>query len=166
MSKKNNYLLRSYIRESLILNESLNTSGLKTAAKSLFNFGGSASGPQKWFSDFMSQKLDAAGESLSKYLAKKLTNILPDELQKDTESKYKTDQNNYSDDLAKMVNGWIDNFENKTTKIAGAKKKEIINFAIESYTQELKKNKNSNIALLQVIKNLDAKYNLEKTKSG
>lgn len=167
-------LLRAYIKESLILNEKIDASGLKKAAKGLVGFGdSSASGPQKWFANFMKKKLDDAGEHLSKYLGQKLTNILPDEMQQavlssQTSVSRQDDsrKDSLGEALAKIVDGWIEQTEEKIGEsIPKAKKKEIVDFATEVYVKAIKKNpKGQKSALIQVTRELDAKYGSQKSE--
>jgi hypothetical protein len=166
-------VLRAYIKESLILNEKIDVSGLKKAAKGLVGFGdSSASGPQKWLANFMKKKLDDTGEHLSKYLGQKLMNILPDEMQQVVLSSQMSvsrqddsREDSLGEALAKIVDGWIEQTEKIGESIPKAKKKEIVDFATEVYVKAIKKNpKGQKLALIQVTRELDAKYGSQKSE--
>lgn len=159
--KKNQLLLRRYIRESLTTEVGI-SDVVKGAASFLgFGKGSGGSGPDKWFADFLGRQLDSAGEKIQDYLGDKLSDVLPD----DVKSKLKNYHDNKSGDddlstsLAKVVSGWVSTVEELTKKkIPSQQKEELYTFATITFADALKTNANVKSGLVLVKKKLDEKY--------
>lgn len=155
-------VLRKYIRESILVEK----------RRGGFSSGGSflgldlSGGPKKWFADFLSQKLDDVGEEMASALESKLEDLLPANVKEKIFSGSATSED-VSENLAKVVEGWIDVTEDHTDKtFSSSEKKRVYDFALKSFVKHSStaKAKNVNSIYHLVKKDLDAAYVDKKKK--
>ena len=162
---KDEELLREYIREAINLKSAKDFgSGLAGMLGDISIFGsGKKDGYfQKLFAGFMERQLDAAGENISKYLSSKLDKILPDDVKTaiyKSSSKDKKEDGGAYDSLAKLIQSWIESYEEISGEdFSSSEKKQIAEYAGDVYAASLKKNKDSKKALAVTKNALDMKY--------
>lgn len=164
MSTKHS-LLRKYIRESLVTE--LDFSDVSKAFKSNLGLSKGTSGPQKWFGDFLSRQLDKAGKEIDSYLGQRLDAILPDDLKKKIAQYEKTSGEKPTENLAKVVSAWIKETEEMSGKdFSSAEEKQISDFAAKTYAEVLKKESDTQKALLLVKRKLDMYYGSSLSKAS
>lgn len=158
-------LLRNYIRESLLSERSISDIG--SGLKSALGFGDGKSGPQKWFADFMSRQLDAAGEKLGDYFVDKFENMLPDDVKAKLYAYEKEKKETYSESLVKVITAWIEEWENFIgLKLKSAEKEDIFNFAFDEYSKLLVKDPDVKKAIIVVKNKVDEKFGKSTLSKG
>jgi len=158
-------LLRKYISESLVTE--LDFSALSNLAKGNLGLSRGKSGPQKWFADFLSRQLDAAGEQIDSYLGQNLDAILPDDLKQKISNYEKKSGEKSTENLAKVVSGWIKDFEDTLGKdFSSSEERQISDFAAKVYAEALKKDPDTKKALVWVKRKLDMQYGASVSKSS
>ena len=164
-------LLRRYVRESLKETRLLDEKGALGGSLSSiaggfltpFTGGEKKSGPQKWFEDFIGDKMSVLGKKLDMWLGKKLESMLPDEFLQAIEKSGKNRKEaseEASTGLARVVSTWIEDIEDVIgDSIPREKKREISEFAADEFSKYLKKYPEDPARALQQVKRaLDMKY--------
>ena len=140
-------ILRKYIRESLLTEFGLSD------ISSIFGFGGSkGSGPQKWFSDFMSRQLDKASDDINDFLVAKISG-----------NQVTSGSDDVKDDateaLADFLAVWFEDTEKASGKrFSKSEKEKVSSFAAEEFSNLMRKTKNLKRALIEVKRKLDEQY--------